>query len=266
MGGVLLLLSLWAAALVSAGYPAYERANSLFVAKKFPECLAAVEEALRLDSKLVPALTLKAKLALAMNRFDVARESLDRALASDPRSAYAQFLYGLQFYLSNDLQAALPHFQKARELNPGDARAALYLGLTTESLGQTEEALSLYRDAVRLEQSTAAGPEAETLLPGARLLLLLGRLDDCESWIRLALKASPKLRDAHFEYARLLLKKGEPGHSAAEAETALSLSEGTTTDTQIHYLLIRAWQQDGMPDRAERHAEALRAMETPARP
>ena len=33
----------------------------------------SVEEALRLDSKLVPALTLKAKLAMAANRYDVAR-------------------------------------------------------------------------------------------------------------------------------------------------------------------------------------------------
>jgi hypothetical protein len=115
------------------------------------------------------------------------------------------------------------------------------LGLTSESLGQTEEALSFYREAVRLEQSTAAGPQAETLLPGASLLLLPGRLDDGERWIRMALRDSPKLRDAHFEYARLLLKKGDAAHSAEEGETALGLSEGGITDTQIRYLLIRAW-------------------------
>src|ERR1039458_8956579 len=76
---------------LSPGYPAYQRANELFVAKKFPESLNAIDEALRLDPKLVPALTLKAKLAMAINRFDVARQSLEQALASDPTSAYAQF-------------------------------------------------------------------------------------------------------------------------------------------------------------------------------
>src|SRR6266487_3552867 len=76
----------------SPGYAAYEKANALFVAKKFPESLAAIEEALRLDPKLVPALTLKAKLAMAANRYDVARQTLERALAIAPYAAYARFL------------------------------------------------------------------------------------------------------------------------------------------------------------------------------
>lgn len=56
------------------------------MAKTFPEALAAVGEALRLDANLVPALTLKAKLAMAANRFDLARQSLERALAVDPKA------------------------------------------------------------------------------------------------------------------------------------------------------------------------------------
>ena len=121
---------LWSA---SAGLPAYEKANALFVDKKFPESLAAVEEALRLDPKLTLALTLKAKLAMAANRYDVAERSLEQALAADPKSFYAQFLHGLVAYLTNEMKEALPRFVAARRLNPRDARAALYLGLTTES-------------------------------------------------------------------------------------------------------------------------------------
>src|SRR5690242_2427264 len=80
-------------AATSPGSAAYEKANSLFTAKKFPEAFTAVEEALRLDPKLVPALTLKAKLAMAVSRLDVARQCLQEALAIDPRAPYAQFLY-----------------------------------------------------------------------------------------------------------------------------------------------------------------------------
>lgn len=263
MAGVLLAFLLLAAVPDSAGYPAYERANRLFVAQRFQDAFDAVDDALRLDPKLVPALTLKAKLAMAVNRFDVARQSLQQALAVDPNAQYAQFLYGMEAFLTNDMQQALPRFRKARQLNPLDERAALYLGLTCESLGQTEAALELYRDAVRLEQ--AAGKlQAETVLPGARLLFLLGRLDESEGWIRQALQVAPTLRDCHFELARLLLKKGQVGQAAEEGESALRLSGGSITDAQIHYLLIRAWQQNGQPDRAERHAEALRALETAA--
>jgi tetratricopeptide (TPR) repeat protein len=241
----------------SPGYKAYQQANTLFVAKKFPESWSAIEEALRLDSRLVPALTLKAKLAMSMNRFDVARDSLEAALAADPTSSYAQFLYGFQFYLANDLSLAFPALTKARQLNPTDPRAALYLGLTQESLGHPEDALSLYREAERLERA-AGSPQAETFLTGARLLLLLGNLDECEQSIQSALRADPNLRDAHYEYARLLLKKGLAAKAAEEGEAALKMHNGAVADSNIHYLLVRAYGTDH-PEDAARHAEALRA-------
>jgi len=258
----LLALALYGAASSSPGYAAYEKANQLFVAKKLPESVAAVDEALRLDPKLIPALTLKAKLGMAAGQFDVARQCLERALALDPRAQYAQFLYGLEAYLGNDLSAALPRFRKARELNPRDSRTALYLGLTVESLGKPEEALKLYQDAVRLER--AAGTlDAATLLPGAKLLLLMGRLEESGNWLHEAEGFSRNSRDVHFELARLLLKEGDASQAATEGEKALTLSDGVVTDASIHYLLIRAYEQSGDKDRAEMHAEIMRAQETP---
>lgn len=246
----------------SLGYAAYERASALFAAKKLPEALAATEEALRLDPKLVPALILKARLAMAAYRFDVAERCLEQALAIAPRTPSLQFLYGFEAYLSNDMEAALPRLRKARQLDPSDPRAALYLGLTTESLGKPAEAMSLYEEAVSLERF-AGRLQADTLLPGARLLLVLGRLEECERWLRQALKLSPGSRDARFELARLLLKKGDAAQAAAEGETALGLADGIVTDAAIRYLLIRAWQQAGSPERAAAHAEVMRAQETP---
>jgi tetratricopeptide (TPR) repeat protein len=242
------------------GQASYDKANSIFIAKKFPEAFAAVEEALRLEPKLVPALTLKAKMAMAANRYDVARQALERALAVDPKAFYAQFLYGMEAYMNNNMTDALPRFRRARELAPKDARAALYLGLSVESVGRAGEALALYQEAVGLERA-ANQEQAETLLPGARLLVLLDRLEEAEQWIRRAVALSPKLRDAHFELARILLKKGNAAGAAAAGETALSLSEGIVTDSAIRYLLIRAWQQSGEPGRAAVHAAVIRAQE-----
>ena len=128
----LLALNLFGTAILSPGHTSYEKANTLFAAKKLPEALVAVDEALRLDPKLVPALTLKAKLAMAGFRLDVARQCLEQALAIDPRAPYTNFLYGLEAYLSNDIKEAQPRFRRARELAPNDSRVALYLGLTVE--------------------------------------------------------------------------------------------------------------------------------------
>jgi tetratricopeptide (TPR) repeat protein len=238
----------------SPGYAAYREADSLFVNKKIPEALSSLERALRLDDKLVPALTLYAKIAMTMNRFELARESLDRALAADPNAPYARFLSGLEFYLTNDLQHALPEFLKARQANPRDSRAALYLGLTYESLGQTREAMALYEESVHLE------PLSNTYLTGARLLYVMGQLDNCERWVRKALQLEPDSRDAHFELARLLLRMDNPLAAAKEGEHALELSGGSVSDSQIHYLLIRAYRVS-QPALAAQHAEALRSLE-----
>lgn len=246
----------------SPGNAAYVKANELFVAKKLPEALAAVDEALRLDPKLVPALTLKAKLAMAGYRLDVAQKCLEQALALAPRAAYAQFLYGMVAYLGNDLKEALPRFRKARELSPSDPRAALYLGLTVESVGEPEEALTLYKEAVTLaRRSGELG--AEILLPGVRLLLLLNWLDECDQWVKQAVKLAPHSRDVHFEFARLLLKKGDATQAATEGEASLRLSEGLVTDAAVHYLLVRAYNQSGAPEKAALHAEIMRVEETP---
>ncbi|MBY0505455.1 MAG: tetratricopeptide repeat protein [Bryobacteraceae bacterium] len=250
-----LLVLLWT---VSPGQADYEKANRLFTAKQFEAAFTAVDESLRRDPNLVPALTLKAKLAMAVNRFDVARQCLEHALTVDPKAPYAQFLYGLEAYLTNDLKEALPRFRKARELAPKDARAALYLGLTTESTGRADEAMRLYREAVQLE----AVPQSDTWLPGARLLLLLGQLEECGTWLRRAVQLAPRSRDAHFELARLLLKQGDAGQSAGEGELALTLPGGATSDATVHYLLIRAWKQAGQSDRAAAHAAVMRAQES----
>lgn len=236
---------------------AYQRANALFVEKKFPECLQAIEEALQIDPRLVPALTLKAKLAMAMNRFDLARQSLERAVALDPASQYARFLLGFQYYLRNELQLALPELEKACKLDPKDARAWLYLGLTQESLGDNGKAVSSYQEAVRLEAAVGK-PQTETLMTYARLLLLLDRFEECAGAIDRAIKLDPDSREARFERVRLLLKTGHPAAAAREGETALRLPARGVTDQQVRYLLVRAYSLAGQERQAAAHAAALR--------
>jgi len=103
-------------------------------------------------------------------------------------------------------------------------------------------------------------PLADTYLTGARLLFVMSRLDDCERWIRKALQLEPTSRDAHFEFARLLLRRDNPTLAAKEGERALALPGGSVSDSQIHYLLARAYRVS-QPALAEQHAAALRSLE-----
>ena len=237
---------------------AYERANRLFHERRFQDAMSALDDALRLDPKLVPALTLRARLAMALDRYDLAKDSLERAIAVDPSSWYPHFLYGFHFYQQNEMPSAITALKKARELNPQAPEPALYLGLAEESLGRTDEALTLYRRAVELEASTGK-LDVETLLTLSRLLLLLGEFDECRRVIDRAAKLDPKSRDPHFEAGRLLLKKGQPARAAEEGEMALRLTSGDVTDRQAHFLLVQAYRAIGRDADAERHAAAVRS-------
>jgi tetratricopeptide (TPR) repeat protein len=158
------------------------------------------------------------------------------------------------------MPSAVAAFEKARELNPRDAQSVLYLGLADEALGRTDAALDLYRRAVELEDSAGA-LHVETLLTYARLLLLLGRFEECDAVIRRAENVDPTSRDPHFESARLRLKREDPAKAIAEGELALRLKNGDVTDRQIHFLLVQAYRAAGRDEEAARHAEALRRLD-----
>ena len=244
----------------AAAHAAYDRADRLFGAHQYQECMNALDQALRLDPNLVAALTLRARLAMAANRYDAAKESLERAIAAEPSFWYPRFLYGFQFYQQNEMPAAIASFEKARELNPRDPESALYLGLAYEALGRMDEALALYQRAIQLEE--AAGKlHCETLLACSRLLLLLGEFDQCGRMIERAVKVDAASRDPHFEAGRLWLKKGNPAAAAKEGEIALRLHKGDVTGRQVHFLLVQAYSATGQDADAARHAASVHALD-----
>ncbi len=243
-------------AAVSAQTAAYDRANALFEKGQFDASLKELNNALRANPKLVPALTLKAKLAMMINRYDVARQCLDTALAVDPAGSYPQFLLGFLFYRQDKMPDAERELRKAQKLNPSDPRSALYLGLTEETLGNTSEAMAQYERAMRLEEATGH-PNAEAWIDGARLLMVEGNLDRAGKLLADAVRIEPDSRDAQFESARLALKKGNTTEAIAAGEKALRL-RGETADRQIHFLLVQAYRIVGRDAEAAQHAARIR--------
>ena len=243
---------------VSQAQQAYARANDLFEQKNLAGSVAALEEALGADPAYVPALTLKAKIAISANRLDIAGECLKRAVEADPASWYPHFLYGFWHYLRGDWPRAISEFQGARKLNPRDAHSDLYLGMAYERLGDARTALTYDEQAVKLEEAAGA-PDPYTLVAYARVLRLVGRLDDSTRVVNQALKLYPNHRDAYYELGLLLLKKGDPKGAAKAGEAALLLPVEEVEEFQIHYLLARAYQADGDDRRAAEHAAAVRA-------
>ena len=78
--------------------------------------------------------------------------------------AQAEFESGLSFFNRGSYANAVPHFEKATELNPEFGRAYLYLGRTYMNLGRWREALSPLRTAMRLSPEESRKEIADIIL------------------------------------------------------------------------------------------------------
>jgi tetratricopeptide (TPR) repeat protein len=236
----------------------YQKAAALFQQRQYEQSLAALDEALRLDPRLVPALTLKARVAMAANRFDIAKASLSQAVEVEPGAAYNHFLLGFCYYVDNDFKNALPPLERSRQLKPDGARTHFYLALTLEALARADDAIASYEESLKLEKNGGA-ILAETLVAYARLLFTLGRYGESEALIDRALAAAPDSRDAQYEKGRLLFERRAYAEAITHGKKALELPGAGTTERQIHFLLARAYAKSGQKELAEIHLAKFRA-------
>lgn len=244
--------------LASSALELYNEANALFRQQRYPEAEAALNASLRADPDLTPALTLKGKLAMGLNRFDVARECFEKAARLEPASAYAQFLLGFFHYVDNDFVKAIPALELARSLKADDSRTHFYLALSYEGVANPEQAAKLYLRTIELE-SAQRKPLADTHVAYGRFLFAQGDLGGSAKQIARALGLDANSRDAHYERGRLHFENGEWMKAIEEGETAFRLPGVGTTDRQIHFLLARAYSKSGNRDAAARQLALFRA-------
>jgi tetratricopeptide (TPR) repeat protein len=251
---------IWLLALQLAVSPAqhYENAKQDFAQRKFSEAVSEINAALHESPDMVPALVLKARLAVFAHRPDVARSCLITAITDDPASEEAQFFLGSFYYLQNDFKLAISPLQTAQTLAPKSALPVFYLAMTQEALGDAPKALEFYQQAENL--SPEKSPQSASILVAyGRFLFSMGRVKDSIEKDRRAIEWDDESRDAHYELAKGLDHEGEFKDAALDAERALTLPMLGTSDAQIHFLLARIYLRLKQPDLAKAHYEKFQA-------
>jgi tetratricopeptide (TPR) repeat protein len=237
----------------------YENAKQDFAQRKFSEAASEVNAALHENPSMVPALILKARLAVFAHRPDVAKSCLITAITVDPTSEEAQFYLGVLFYEKNDFKLALSPLEAAQKLAPNSPLPVFYLAMTHEALGDHNNALALYQHAENL--SPQKSPQtAEIAVAYGRLLVSLGRTQEGIEKERRAIEINPKSRDAHYVLAKGLEHEGDFENAAREGELALTLPGGNAGDAEIHFLLTTVYRKLNKPDLAEAHMEKFLAL------
>jgi tetratricopeptide (TPR) repeat protein len=251
---------IWLLALQLAVGPAqhYENAKQDFAQKKFSEAVSEVNIALHESPYMVPALVLKARLAIFAHRADVAKSCLITAITADPTSEEAQFFLGLFYYNQNDFKLALSPLQTAQTLSPKSPMPVFYLAMTHEAMADPTQALELYQQAENL--CPEKSPQSPLIhLAYGRFLIALGRTQEGVEKVRQAIQGDPESREAHYELAKELDQEEDFKNAALEAELALTLPKLSVNDAQIHFLLSRIYMKLKQPDLAKAHLEKFKA-------
>jgi TolB-like protein/Tfp pilus assembly protein PilF len=150
----------------------------------------------------------------AANGVRLAREAAEKALTLDPQLVEAHLaMGGIQNGYDWDWAAADASFRKALDLEPGNAQALRYAAVQALTLGRSNEAVDLAKQAI----------ERDPLRPNSynnlgRSLLAVNRDAEAEAAFRKAMELDPGGAIRHYAIGRALLLQGKTDAALLEMQ------------------------------------------------
>jgi len=239
-------------------YQAYLQANDFLGRGTGKEdvgkALAYADKAIKLDERYAPAWALRASvqnmmaevgLADVTEGFRKARDDAERAIALDPSSASGYLaLARTQIYHDWDWDTANTCLTKAAALEPGSAEVVRIRSYLSRVLGNLDQAVKLYEQAVALDPL-----RANSHLGLGYLLYMTGRHDEAQAELRKALDLNPQAAFAHANLGKILIAEGKPQQALAEIEKEPTDWEKLTDQVLVYHALGR--EQDSNAALAE---------------
>ena len=151
----------------------------------------------------------------------------ERAVAINPRDAYAHALLGAAALYSGRHDDAVPHLEQAITLNPNAPHAYSILGRTQIYLGESERGLENVNRAIRLSPRDPM----ITLWFGIQSVAAFmdERYDDALDWAKSAIRAQPQRNTAYLDLAAACARLGK----AEEAAEAVATFERLTVNPSL---------------------------------
>jgi eukaryotic-like serine/threonine-protein kinase len=221
---------------VPAAYDAYLQGNyyaSKRTGEAVTQAVADYRQAIQLDPTYAPSYAgLAGALTLAADYKDVpslqvlpeAEAAAVKALQLDDSLASAHATLGQIRAYSLQFPGVLDEFQRAIQLNPGDANARHWHALALADAGKNEEAIS--------EMKLAQELDPRSLIINANLswvFYLARRNDDAIAQARKTIAMDSSFAVAHGYLGQAFLAKGEYEKALGELQQALTLSGNETS-------------------------------------
>ncbi len=178
-------------------------------------------------------------------------EAVELAIRADPDYGWAYFTRGAsRVFQKFEFEAGVEDYQRALELDPGNAFLIAANGTGARVMGHLDESVRHYRAAL----------ERDPLIVDVQMSLgivykALGRLEDAESIYRKGLSINPQFAGAHARLARVLIQRGSLSEALAEANQESTTVYRLTSQAMAHHALgDKEQSQSALDELIENHA------------
>ncbi len=162
----------------------------------------------------------------------LAREAVERALASDPRHAPALArLAWIAIFHERDMAAAARHLERALALDPGNADVVAIAAMLARRLGRFEQAIAIDRHLSHDPVSPTAWDDL------GYALLYAGHRDEAVAAFRKVLQLSPSFVGEHQNLAVLLAGEGDATGAMSEAQAESDAQSRLYALVAAHFVL-----------------------------
>jgi len=216
-------------------------ASIFFLHGKYLNCAVALKKAEALAPLADRDRFTLALTYILMNHRDWARPELEKLANADPRSPLYPYWLGRIDYDAMQFKAAEANLQKSLKLDAKFMKAYDNLGLTYEALGQYDDAIRVYQQAILVNRSEPA-PSPWPPLNLGTLLVKLERLPEAKVYLEESLKYDSGFPKAHFQMGLLLEKEKKDDTACKELLEAVHQDPSYP---EPHYLLGRIYTRHG---------------------
>ena len=212
--------------------------------------LSYADQAIKLDANYASAWAQRSQVLETMARigrgentegYRLARESAEKAIAFDPSLATGYLAMSMvQMNHDWDWEGADTSLKRAGLLEPGSSEVLRIRANLARELGQVDEAIQLYEQAIGLDPL-----KANFYLALGYELYVGTRYRETQAVLQRAQDLNPQLSSLHLTLGQILLSEGRPQEALAEMENDTGEWQKLSGESLAYYALGRRDESDG---------------------
>jgi len=214
---------------------------------KAKESLAEFKAGARYHAPSAFDLKIAALDYLLFKDYRQADQWLTQSVQMDPRDAQAWYYLGRTKYSETLYREAIEAFAQCLKLMPRNVQAENNAGLSYEALGQMDQAIQAFENAIAWEDESA-DKDPEPFNELAHLYLEQNQPEKAAPYLLQSIAIAPNAAKAHEELGKAYSLLKRLPEAQAELEKAVVLEPETAS---LHCLLGQVYRREGMLPKAQ---------------